>query len=172
MAGTPSEGYLLEGGATFFPEFMDVDRGEFGEAHAQIATYLSPSGRNPTLALRAYGKKVWGDFPFAEAAYLGGRTSVRGLREQRFAGDAAVLGSAELRVFVARLLFIVPTDVGFFGLTDAGRVFHDGESSNEWHAAYGGGIWLAPLRRSSTLQLSVARSGSRTAFYAGIGFAF
>jgi hypothetical protein len=172
MAGTPSEGYLLEGGATLFPEFMDVDRGEFGEAHAQIATYLSPSGRNPTLALRAYGKKVWGDFPFAEAAYLGGRTSVRGLREQRFAGDAAVLGSAELRVFVARLLFIVPTDVGFFGLTDAGRVFHDGESSNEWHAAYGGGIWLAPLRRSSTLQLSVARSGSRTAFYAGIGFAF
>ena len=170
--GTPSRGYSLEGGASFFPEYMDVDRGEFGEAHAQIATYLSPSGRNPTLALRAFGKKVWGEFPFAEAAYLGGRTSVRGLREQRFAGDAAVLGSAELRVFVARLLFIVPTDVGFFGLTDAGRVFRGGESSNQWHAAYGGGIWLAPLRRSSTLQLSVARSGSRTAFYAGIGFAF
>jgi hypothetical protein len=172
MEGTPSEGFLLEGGATLFPELMDVDRGDFGEAHAQVATYVSPTGRNPTLALRAYAKKVWGDFPFADAAYLGGRTSLRGLREQRLAGDAAVLGSAELRVFVARLLFIVPTDVGVFGLGDAGRVFREGESSNEWHTSYGGGIWLAPLRRSSTLQLSVARSASRSAFYAGIGFAF
>jgi hypothetical protein len=51
-------------------------------------------------------------------------------------------------------------------------VFREGESSNEWHTSYGGGIWLAPLRRSSTLQLSVARSASRSAFYAGIGFAF
>jgi outer membrane protein assembly factor BamA len=172
MAGTPSSGYMVQAGATYFPEFMDVDLGEFGEAHAQIATYLSPFGTNPTLALRAWGKKVWGTFPFAEAAYLGGSTSLRGLREQRFAGDAAVLGSAELRVHLVRLLFVVPTDIGVFGLTDAGRVFDDGESSGEWHASWGGGIWLAPLRRSSTLQLSIARSAERTAFYMGLGFAF
>jgi len=170
--GTPSRGYVIQGGGTYFPEFMDVDRGEFGEVHGQIATYLSPGGSNPTLALRAYGKKVWGTFPFAEAAFLGGSKSLRGLREQRYAGHAAVLGSAELRVFLARLLFIVPTDVGVFGLTDAGRVFAKGETSQEWHASYGGGVWLAPLMRSSTLQLSVARAESRTAFYMGIGFAF
>jgi hypothetical protein len=170
--GTPSAGYFVEGGATYFPEFMGVDRGEFGEVHGQVATYLSPLGRNPTLALRAYGKKVWGTFPFAEAAYLGGRTTLRGLREQRLAGDAAVLGSAELRVHLARLLFIVPSDVGVFGLTDAGRVFRSGESSSEWHTAVGGGVWLAPLRRSSVLQFSLAQSGSRSTFYAGIGFAF
>ena len=170
--GTPSEGYFVEGGGSFFPAYLDVDRGEFGEVHGQAAVYLSPFGRNPTVALRAQGRKVWGPHPFAEAAFLGGRTSLRGLREQRYAGDAVVLGSAELRVYVARLLFIVPTDVGFFGLTDAGRVFRRGESSSEWHAAWGGGIWMAPLRRSSTLQLSLARSGSRTAFYAGIGFAY
>ena len=170
--GTPSEGYFAEGGATFFPAYLDVGRGAFGEAHAQAVAYLSPFGGNPTLALRAQGKKVWGTYPFAEAAFLGGPMSLRGLREQRFAGDAAVLGSAELRLHLTRLLFIVPTDVGVFGLTDAGRVFRSGESSSAWHAAWGGGVWLAPLRRSSTLQLSLARAESRTAFYAGIGFAY
>ncbi len=171
-AGTPSEGYMIQGGATFFPEYMDVDEGEFGEVHGQAAFYVSPWGRNPVLALRGYGKKVFGTYPFAEAAYLGGGTTLRGLHEQRLAGDAAVLGSAELRIFLARLLFIVPTDVGVFALTDAGRVFLGGQRSTEWYTSYGGGIWLAPLRRSSTLQLSLARSGTRTAFYAGIGFAF
>ena len=170
--GTPSEGYLLQGGGGFFPAYLDVDRGAFGELHGQAVAYLSPVGTNPTLALRAHAKKVWGAYPFADAAYLGGPTSLRGLREQRFAGDAAVLGSAELRVYLGRLLFIVPTDVGVFGLGDAGRVFRRGETSREWHTSWGGGLWLAPLRRSSTLQLSVATADSRVAFYAGIGFAF
>lgn len=170
--GTPSEGYLLEGGAGFFPAYLDVDQGAFGELHGQAVAYLSPEGRNPTLALRAHAKKVWGTYPFADAAFLGGPASLRGMREQRLAGDAVVLGSAELRVHVGRLLFVVPTDVGLFALTDAGRVFRHGESSREWHTSWGGGVWLAPLRRSSTLQLSVARAESRVAFYAGIGFAF
>jgi hypothetical protein len=170
--GTPSDGYFLEGGGSLFPSYLDVDRGAFGELHGQAAAYLSPVGTNPTLALRAQAKKVWGPYPFADAAFLGGRTSLRGLREQRLTGDAVVLGSGELRIHLARLLFIVPADVGVFALGDAGRVFRRGESSSEWHTGWGGGIWLAPLRRSSTMQLSVARSGSRTAFYAGIGFAF
>ena len=170
--GTPSEGYFLEGGGALFPGYLDVDRGGFGELHGQATAYLSPFGRNPTLALRGRAKRLWGIYPFAEAAFLGGRTSLRGLREQRLAGDGLLLGSAELRVHVARVLFVVPTDVGVFGLADAGRVFRSGESSSELHTSWGGGIWLAPLRRSSTLQLSLARSGSRTAFYAGIGFAF
>lgn len=170
--GTPARGYLVEGGASFFPKAIDADRGEFGEMHGQAAVYLSPAKRNPTLALRGYGKRVFGAYPFAEAAYLGGQSTLRGLREQRLAGDAALLGSAELRVHLARPLFIVPTDVGAFGLADVGRVFLEGEDSDAWHTSWGGGIWLAPLRRSSVLQISLARSGSRTALYAGVGFAF
>jgi hypothetical protein len=171
-AGTPSSGYRLEGGASFFPEVMSVERGEFGEVHGQAAVYLSPVGRSPTLALRVQGKKLWGEYPFAESAFLGGSASVRGLREQRYAGDASLLGSAELRVDLARVIFILPTDVGLFGFGDAGRVFLDGESSDRWVKGWGGGIWLAPLARRSTTQISLARSGRRTAVYFGVGFAF
>jgi outer membrane translocation and assembly module TamA len=170
--GTPSRGYSLQGGATYFPEYMSVDRGEFGEAHAQAAAYVSPSGGNPTLALRAQGKKLWGTYPFAESAFLGGMSSLRGLHEQRYAGDASLLGSAELRVDVARILFIVPTDFGILGLADVGRVFREGEQSSRWHSGLGGGIWLAPLRRSSTVHFTVARAERRTAIYFGVGFAF
>jgi hypothetical protein len=170
-SGTPSRGYRLEGGAAYYPELLSVDRGHFGEVHAQAATYISPAGGSPTLALRAQGKKLWGTYPFAESAFLGGPSSLRGLREQRYAGDASLLGTAELRVDLARVIVVVPTDVGLFGFADAGRVFHD-EQSSRWHSGFGAGIWLAPLRRSSTTQLSVARSEGRTAFMVGLDFAF
>jgi outer membrane protein assembly factor BamA len=171
-AGTPSAGYHVTGGAAYFPEFMSVDRGEFGEVHGHAAVYLSPFGMNPTLAFRAEGKKLWGSYPFQESAFLGGSSSLRGLHEQRYAGDASLLGSAELRVDLKRVLFILPTDVGLFAFGDAGRVFRDGESSSRWSRGWGGGIWLAPLRRSSTAQVSLARAQGRTAVYFGIGFAF
>jgi hypothetical protein len=171
-AGTPSRGYRIQGGASVFPEFMDVDRDVFGGAWAQAAAYLSPPGGNPTVALRARGQTVWGTYPFAEAAYLGGRASLRGLREQRYAGDAAVLGSAEVRLYVARLILVVPTDFGVTALTDVGRVFLDGDPSDRWHSSWGGGIWFAPLSRGATLHLTVVRAAERTSLLAGIGFPF
>jgi hypothetical protein len=171
-AGTPSSGYFLRAGGSFFPEMLDVDRGSFGEAHAMAATYLSPPGGNPTLAVRAEGKKVWGTYPFAQAAFLGGASGLRGLREQRYAGDASLLGSAELRVYLARLLFLIPSDFGVLALTDAGRVFLDGESSDTWRTSWGGGVWFAPLLRSSTVQVLAVRARGRTSFQAGLGFTF
>ena len=171
-SGTPTRGTFLEAGAAYFPEFMDVDRGAFGEVHARAAAYASPPRGNPTLALRAEGKKLWGTFPFAEAAFLGGTASLRGLREQRYAGDAAVLGSAEVRLFLKRIVFIVPSDFGVMALTDAGRVFLDGESSDTWRTAWGGGIWFAPLSRGTVLHVTAVRSGAEASLYAGLGFAF
>jgi hypothetical protein len=170
--GTPSHGYRLVGGATYFPEYMSVDRGEFGEAHAQAAAYLSPPSGNPTLTLRAEAKKLWGTFPFAESAFLGGASSLRGLHEQRYAGDASLFGGAQVRLDVARALFIVPTDFGLLGLADIGRVYREGEQSSRWHWGFGGGIWLAPLRRSSTAHFTVARSEGRTGIYVGVGLAY
>ncbi len=38
--------------------------------------------------------------------------------------------------------------------------------------SYGGGIWIAPITRATTFQISVARSEERTALYFGLGFAF
>ena len=171
VAGTPTAGYTIEGGASYFPGMADLEE-SFGFVHGEVATYLSPGGGNPTLALRAGGKKVWGGFPYYEAAFLGGAKTLRGLQEERFAGDAMIYGSVELRAFLARLTFMLPIDIGVFALGDIGRVYLDGEASSEWHTGRGVGIWIAPLSRSSTVRLSIAQSEGRTAFYAGMEFAY
>src|SRR5438105_7272425 len=143
----------------------------FGSVSAEASTYLS-AGDPPvaTLALRASGAAVGGTVPFQELVYLGGETTVRGYAEQRFAGRRGAYGNAELRFVAGRLPL---GDVGLFGLADAGRVWAAGESSDRWHAAAGGGVWLAwQHRRANLLSIAVARSPERTAIYVRAGFLF
>lgn len=167
-----SRGLHLSAGGSLTPPIWDVVR-TFGELHAEAATYLTPrTSFGPTLALRAGGKKVWGDFPFFESAFVGGASNVRGLREQRYAGDAALYGSAELRARLGRFYVVLPGDYGVFGLVDAGRVFLEGATSDTWHTGVGGGIWFAVLEPGNTITLSLVRGDDRTAFYLRAGFAY
>ncbi len=160
-------------GGAVYPAVWDVEE-TFGEVHAELSTYLTAAAvpLRPTLALRAAGKKVFGDFPFFEAAFVGGASTVRGLREQRYAGDAAVYGNAELRLALGRVMFFLPTNVGIFGLADAGRVFLEGESSSEVHTAFGGGLSLSFLSPANTLTFALVRGEDRTGFYLRAGFAY
>jgi hypothetical protein len=162
----------LVGGAAY-PAVWDVAE-PFGDVHAEISTFLTARSAplRPTLALRGGGRKVFGDYPFFEAAFIGGTSTVRGLREQRYAGDAAVYGNAELRLAITRVLLFVPTDVGVFGLLDAGRVFLEGESSSEVHTGFGGGLSLAFLTPANTVSLALVRGEDRTGFYLRAGFGF
>ena len=145
----------------------------FGEAHASASTYLSAKvPLAPTLALRAGANRVWGTFPFHEAAFLGGSSTLRGWDEQRFAGRSAVFGASELRVLLGKVFIIVPADLGVVGFADVGQVAVDGERSDVWHSGVGGGIWIAPITRVHTVSLTVARGRERTAFYVKSGFAF
>ncbi|PYP68135.1 MAG: hypothetical protein DMD36_13535 [Gemmatimonadetes bacterium] len=156
-----SAGAFLDVGGSAYPAAWDVTA-PFEEAHADAAVYLTaPIPTRPTLALRAQGKKVWGRYPFDEAAYVGGATTVRGFAERRFAGDAALAGSAELRLSLFRLFALLPEQFGVFGLGDVGRVYLTGESSDRWHAGLGGGAWIAFLSPVNTLSVAAAASGSR-----------
>jgi len=168
-----TRGLLFDTAGSFYPAMWDV-KNAFGEIHGDVATYLSAASSflQPTLALRAGGKRVWGDYPFFEAAFIGGSSTVRGLRAQRFAGDGAVYGNAELRLRIARVFIVLPADLGVFGLADAGRVYLAGETSDKWHTAAGGGIWLSFLNRDATFTLAVARSQERTGLYVRAGFVF
>jgi hemolysin activation/secretion protein len=118
------------------------------------------------------GRKVWGTYPVHEAAFIGGPDTVRGLSMQRYAGDASLYGGAELRLRLAGYHLLVPQDVGIFGLVDRGRVFFEGESSDQWHTGAGGGIWLSFLRRENTVSLAAAHSEGHTRLYVTAGFAF
>ena len=125
---------------------------------ARLSTYLTaPIPLRPTLALRAGGKYVSGDYPFHEAAHIGGAATVRGLREHRYIGDYSAWGNAELRLSFGRARIVLPAEVGIFGLADAGRVWFEGEDSDDWHDAFGGGIWIAFLSHANTLTAAVAR---------------
>lgn len=165
-------GVSLEIGGSIHPKMWDVEE-TFGDVSGEVRTWLTPSGSfKPTLALRAGGRKIWGAFPYFESAFIGGPETVRLGRENRFAGDASAYGSSELRIPVARVTFIVPSDIGIVGLADIGRVFLDGESSDEWHSAVGGGVWLGFLSRSNAISVVIAKSEERSRLYVQAGFGF
>jgi hypothetical protein len=169
----PTFGVVIQGGGRFYPELLDVDQGSFGKAFGEAAAFVSFTGSgNQTVALRVGGEKVWGTFPFYDAAFLGGPRRLRGFRRERFGGDASLYGSAELRLALGDIAFLVPLHVGVFGFTDAGRVYVGGESQGDWHLSGGGGLSLAPLYRTFTGTFTVARSGEGTTFYVGSGFGF
>lgn len=167
----PSEGYHVTAGAAVYPSILGVDE-TYGEFNGQGAMYLSPEGRNPTLAMRAGGKHLMGTFPYAASAFLGGTSTVRGLPEQRYAGKSSFFGSAELRLLLTRAFFVFPFDLGVFGLADAGKVFMPDLDEGSWHTAFGGGVWLAPVVRDAALRFSLAQSDGDVAYYVGMGFAF
>ena len=53
-----------------------------------------------------------------------------------------------------------------------GKVVADGEHSDDWHAGYGGGVWIAPMARGNTVSLSLGQSRERRGVYLRSGFAF
>jgi hypothetical protein len=167
-----TRGGLLVAGGSFFPAAWDVAE-PFGELHAEASTHLrAPLRLKPTLALRAGARRVFGRYPFHEAAFVGGPDTVRGFSSQRFAGDAGAWGNAELRLDLGRYFFVLPGRWGVFGFADAGRVWLDGERSDEWHVGAGGGLWFAYLDPGNAVTIAVARSAERTGFYLRAGFLF
>jgi len=163
--------YFLAQGWTYPDPFKN--RAPFHKIFGDGRIYLSlghPS--DVTLALRVQGEKIYGSFPFYEAAFIGGPGSLRGFNRERFAGDAAVVGSAELRFSLFRMKLLVPTEVGLFVLGDAGRVWVDGDSPGSLQTDAGGGIWFAPMQRAYTFSVAVASSVDGLFVRAGVGFGF
>lgn len=172
--GNARSGVHVTGGGSVYPAWLDVD-GVFGEVHGWAATYLTaPIPTTPTLALRVGGKKVWGPFPYFEAAFLGGGGTLRGFRRERYAGDASAFGSAELRLDLMPLSVLVPGRFGVFGAGDVGRVFSrtDPPGSDALHTAVGGGVWMSFFDRQYTLTAAVMDGGDLTGVYIKTGFEF
>lgn len=168
----PSRGFRMAASSALTPALWDV-KNSFGDVEGTVSTYVTaPVAFRPTLALRAGGRHVWGDFPFHEAAQLGGVGTLRGWDVQRFAGRSMAHGSAELRAGLGKVRIIAPSEIGILAFQDVGRVFADDESSNTWHVGRGAGLWVAPLVRNYTVSVSVARGKERTGVYLASGFAF
>jgi hypothetical protein len=162
----PHQGYTLTGGAAFYPPMWDVEDA-YARAHVQGTAYL-PVGK-PTVALRLGASRVFGTFPLHDAAFLGGRHTLRGFRWNRFAGDAEVHSTAELRVPLARVTLLTRGLAGAFVFADAGRVWMDGSSPGGWHSGYGAGFSFLTL--GSAFSVSYAR-GEHSRVYFSYGLPF
>jgi len=169
----PRRGLFARVDGAVIPPWWDVDS-TYGFVDGSVAGYATATHAplQPTVALRVGGRNVWGPYPFFASAFIGDANSVRLGRQHRYAGNASAYGNAELRLRLTDFFVILPGEIGLFGLADVGRVFVTGESSDVWHSAFGGGLWISLIQSTTVLSASVVRSAERTGVYVGTGMAF
>jgi hypothetical protein len=164
----PSKGVTFRlTGAGYAPLLDNPDW--YGSLGAETRLYVPVVGTT-VLALRGGGEQVWGQFPLGEGAVIGGRQTLRGYETQRFTGDRALYGSAELRVPIFDLTLLARGKVGVFGLADAGRVWLNDASPGGWHRAYGGGIWYQSF--GYAMNVAYAKGSEPARIHIGLGLPF
>ena len=121
-----------------------------------------------TFAGTADYRTSFGDAAFYHQSILGSQTDFRGFTRNRFIDDNALLFNTELRFRVGTIRNrLIPTVVGFFLLTDNGKVWNSdvGFSNNDWNTSFGGGAFLAPVHESYSLKFSLLRTDERTTYF-------
>ncbi|MBS1663141.1 MAG: BamA/TamA family outer membrane protein [Bacteroidetes bacterium] len=121
----------------------------YSQLNSDLSVYMSFNTRaNVVLASRVGYGKTFGNYEFYQAQFLGGLDNLRGYRKYRFAGDELFYHNLDLRVKLAEFqTYLFPGSLGLQFFNDIGRVWRDGEKSNEWHDGYGGGLWISPLKK-------------------------
>lgn len=166
--GAPRRGFHFRAAGSAFPALLDAP-GTSGTAEAELDGYVPLIGDGLHLALRAGGRTALGDSPAFDAARLGGQRTLRGFDSNRFSGDAAAFGGAELRTPLGKVSLLVRGELGIFALADAGRVWVDGESRGGWHTAYGAGLWFDAFDHAATVTFA---SGEVRKLYLALGLPF
>ena len=177
----PRRGAFAAVRGTYFPKAWDVES-DFGQVNGNINGYLPLVG-SVTVALRAGGKKVFGTYPYMEAASLGQggldagvlfepENTLRGYRARRFTGDSSAYFNGDLRLRVSHMNIFVPGAWGLTAFADTGRVWLEGESSDTWHTGVGGGVWFSWLANRMAVSFGMSHSSEDDLFYFTGGFHF
>jgi len=156
-------GFLVEVNGAHYVEAWDV-QDSFSYIDAHVGAWFELS--EPLLAsLNVRAKKVWGSFPYFEAAYVGGDDYPLGTRWNRWAGESSVGVLGSLRWTLMKMRGIFPGNLGVFGMVNAARVFVDGEDSSKWHPSYAGGLVLTAFDHASAIHLGVGTSPDSGFFF-------
>jgi hypothetical protein len=162
-------GVRVQASGFVVPKLWDV-RSEYAGFDGSATAYAG--GRRGQLALRIGGRRLWGDYAWFDAAYIGGLNN-RGYNKNRFAGDASLYGNLSLQAWVATINNrAIPIRLGLVGFGDTGRVWLAGETSKTWHSSVGGSVLLQPVSVPLVLNALVAYSTEATRFYFGFGYPF
>jgi hypothetical protein len=166
----PGRGLRLVSSAYVAPAVLDVLK-TYGGADGYVAAYAGST--HVQLDARVGGERVFGTYPWFDAAFIGGRND-RGFHSHRFSGDTSLFGNVELRTYLGSPVFgsIFPVRFGLVAFVDSARVWLKGDASNTWHPSEGGGILLKPVGTGIVLRAVAAHSTEGTLFYAGSGFRF
>jgi len=128
--------------------------------------------RDLTFGLRLGGAHNAGDFHYLLANKIGGKSSLRGYRRDRFYGRSSLFNTVEVRYDLYNIRTVVfPFTIGIIGFHDVGRVWINEESSDLWHQSAGGGVYIKPAD-SMALSVQFAKSKEIFAVYFDLGFSF
>jgi hypothetical protein len=163
---------LIEAHGTYYPAAMDV-RTPFEAAVVSIGSSVTvPVPTQPLLVIRSGGKKLYGTFPFYDAAAIGGEGTTRYFDQQRYVGDASIYITSELRIPVAEFTFVMPLRAGIVGVAEAARVYVGGQSPGGWHSTTGEGIWFGRGDASPVVTLMRTTEPRHTGLQLGLGLNF
>ena len=122
--------------------------------------------------MREGGRQTTDGFEFFQAQYLGTEDNLRGYRKFRFAGKSKIFNQTELRLRLSDFrTYLFNGSLGLFAFLDAGRVFVENDDDDGLATGYGGGFWIAPLRRI-VLTAAFAMSKEDKMPLVGLGWKF
>lgn len=133
---------------------------------------LHPSGI-AVIATKIAGEAILGDnYEFYHGAVLGGNTSLRAYRNERFNGKSIFYQSTDLRVGVTRFRTnFIPIQMGVSAGFDYGRIWSNNDNSSKWHNDYGGSVWISGFSAlTGNLGFYHGGDGNRLVFSLGFNF--
>ena len=157
---------------------INADKDDLGNTFGFIKPKLgfyNALNRSRSLVLKTLTQATFNigdDYQFYQSAQVGQNNGLRGYRTQRFSGESALAGSADVRYsFNEFKTGFVPLQIGIFGGADVGRVWLDDERSNKWHNDFGGGFWVNSSNAiGATFNLFTGEDGLRFSFQVGFSF--
>jgi len=142
----PTKGFGFAAAASYNRNLHNSN--EFMRYTGSIQAYL-PLTKTIGIAIRGGGATLTGTPEFYQYNMIGGGPTLRGFYRPRFYGKTTAYDQNELRWIKNVKSYLYSGKFGLLAFYDIGRVWMPGESSNTWHAGYGGAIILAPFNRIS-----------------------
>lgn len=169
----PTRGFTLDAGLRSLIGLNEQTKW-VTQFHWDMSVFIS---KNPNPVV-VYGLRFgvatnFGDYEIPQAQYLSGTVNLRGFRRDRFAGRTMLYNNTEIRLKLADFnTFLFPGSMGILLFNDVGRVWSDSERSHRYHDGYGGGIWIAPIKRW-VASVSLGHSNEESVLpYFNLGFRF
>jgi len=102
--------------------------------------------KQTVLAVRTGFERNFGTQAFFQSNFLDGFVNFRGVRRNRYAGDACFYNNFELRQSLFNLrTYAAPFDIGLLAHFDVGKVWETDISSSKFHKSVGAGAFITIL---------------------------